>query len=592
MNKLVEYNKKRNFNSTPEPAGNVENNKNKSLKNNKKIKQNKELNINLKNNKNSKNIKNNTKNIKKIDKNAKKSLNFEKINNSNYKLKDKQNNNQTKKINENQIEKIKNKQLNSIKNINSYTSNINNKKSKIINKDKNLLKNKKQKNKIFVIQYHRAKKEHYDFRLEHKGVLISFAVPKGLSLNPKVKHLAVHVEDHPISYANFSGIIPKVNYGAGTVEIFDSGYYNALINFDIGLKKGHLKFELFGEKFKGEWSLVKIDEKNWLIIKSEDKFASKKEQIAKPKKNLLKKVEPMLAFLTNQIPTGKDWIFEIKYDGYRILSYVEDNKIKLYSRNYTDYSIKFKEICNSLLKHTKNTSMILDGEVVYFDQDGRSDFGLLQHKIKTKSTGYCYVIFDILAFNGEDLRDKPLIERKEILEQVLTNCPKNLIFSSFVKGKGKQSFNLAKKLNLEGIIAKNINSKYVGLRNGDWLKIKCIKRQEFVIGGYTISDKNDILSSILVGYYDKDKLVYIGKVGTGFNEKIKKKLVNKFKKIKNKEKPFKELKENDAIWLTPSLVAEIKFTEITQHGNLRHPVYIGLREDKDPKNVKLEKENE
>ena len=453
---------------------------------------------------------------------------------------------------------------------------------------------KQSEKKKFVIQYHRARSEHYDFRLEHKGVLVSFAVPKGLSNNPNVKRLAVNVEDHPLDYANFEGVIPKGNYGAGTVEIFDGGYYQAVEDFDKGYKKGHIKIVLYGERFKGGWSLIKTEYKNWLIVKAKDEYVKAKDNVATIQKIPFKKAEPMLAQLSNEIPKGKNWIFEIKYDGYRILSFIENGKVKLYSRNYNEYSEKFSQICKSLQIIAKKTSMVLDGEVVCFDKDGRSDFGLLQQNIKTKKGGFVYVVFDILAFNGEDLREKSLKERKYLLEKVLTKSPKNIIYSSFVVGKGKESFNFAKELNLEGIVAKKFDSKYKGERNGEWLKIKCYKRQEFVIGGYTISSKNEILSAILVGYFKGKDFIYIGKVGTGFDEKTKSELISKFKKLKQNESSFIncKVKDEQTIYLKPEIVCEIKYAEITKEQRLRQPSFVGLRADKDSKNVVLEGENE
>ncbi|MBR4003512.1 MAG: DNA ligase, partial [Clostridia bacterium] len=312
----------------------------------------------------------------------------------------------------------------------------------------------------FVIQYHQARAKHYDFRLEYDGVLLSWAVPKGLSLNPKDKRLAVHVEDHPIDYINFEGIIPKGNYGAGSVEIFDCGNYSPTIDFNKGLKKGHLKFVLNGEKLKGEWSLVKIDEKNWLIIKSEDEFAeTKPKRKAKAIKNPFNKCEVQLATLSKSIPTSNDWLFEIKYDGYRILSFVENGKVKMLTRNNMDYTKKFQSIAKSL-KKINQTAFIVDGEMVSFDKNGKSDFGLLQQNIKTGNNNFHYVIFDILSLNGEDLREIPLIERKKELEKLLVKADNNLIYSSHILGKGKESFKLAKEKQLEGIIAKKVDSAY------------------------------------------------------------------------------------------------------------------------------------
>lgn len=452
---------------------------------------------------------------------------------------------------------------------------------------------KKSKKKIFVIQYHQARAKHFDFRLEHNGILISFAVPKGLSLNPKVKRLAVHVEDHPLDYAKFEGVIPKGNYGAGVVEIFDKGFYEIDEDFEKAFNKGHIKFVLHGKKYKGEWSLIKTDEQNWIIIKTNDKYASTKELEIHSTKNPFKTCLPQLALLTSTIPTEKNWIFEIKYDGYRILSFIENNNAKLLSRNNNDYTLTFENIKKSLVKMAKNIPMVLDGEVVVFDDAGRSDFGLLQKSIKSKENNYVYVVFDILAHNGKDLRELPLKNRKELLEQVTTNCPKNIILSSFVIGKGKQSFKLAKKLNLEGIVAKDINSTYNQNRDGTWLKIKCYKRQEFVIGGYTISENNTELSSILVGYYKNKQLIFAGKVGSGLSANNKNELIKLFNKIKQKTSPFKGYDINkNTIYLSPELVAEIQFAELTKQGVLRQPVYIGLRNDKNAKDVILENHNE
>ena len=254
----------------------------------------------------------------------------------------------------------------------------------------------------FVIQYHQARAKHYDFRLEYNGVLLSWAVPKGLSKDPKNKRLAVMVEDHPIEYINFEGVIPKGNYGAGSVEIYDKGNYAPIKDFEKGLKKGQLKFVLNGEKLKGAWSLVRTERDNWLIIKIDDKFAGvqKKSNTKLP----FKKCDVELATLTDNIPKGKNWLFEIKYDGYRIISFIENGKVKMYTRNGVDYTKKFEGIKKNLSK-INQSNFVVDGEVVAFDDNGRSDFGLLQNSIKLSKRDLFYVIFDILALNGEDLRD-------------------------------------------------------------------------------------------------------------------------------------------------------------------------------------------
>ena len=444
---------------------------------------------------------------------------------------------------------------------------------------------KKTKSNRFVIQYHQARAKHYDFRLEHNGVLLSWAVPKGLSNDPKQKRLAVMVEDHPVDYIDFEGIIPKGNYGAGTVEIFDNGKYMPLEDFSIGLKKGHIKFLLSGKKLKGAWSLIKTNDKNWLIVKIDDQFTKQE----KPQKTKLpfKTCQVQLATLTEKIPNGKDWLFEIKYDGYRIVSYVENGKVKMLSRNNIDYTNKFASLKKSL-QQIKEDNFIVDGEVVVFDKNGKTDFGMLQNNIKHKKNEFFYVIFDILALNGKDLRDLPLSERKAKLERLLYNADKNLIFSSHVS-KGKQSFEFAKKNNLEGIVAKKASSHYLGKRNTDWLKIKCYKRQEFVIAGYTTSEKNEILSSLLLGYYSNKKLIYVGKVGTGFNELNKIKLHTMFVSHIRKTCPFDTIPTKDkCVWLKPKFVAEIQFAELTKEKLLRQPSFLGLRDDKNAKDVKLE----
>ena len=459
-----------------------------------------------------------------------------------------------------------------------------NKKRNFENTTEPIGKTLKTKNLRFVIQYHQARAKHYDFRLEYNGVLISWAVPKGLSLNPKDKRLAVQVEDHPVSYIDFEGIIPKGNYGAGTVEIFDSGNYAPLEDFEKGLKKGHIKFVLMGEKVKGAWSLLKIKDNNWLIIKIDDEFASGKTN--KKTKLPFKSAEVQLATLTDKIPKGKNWVFEIKYDGYRIVSFIENGNVKMFSRNNIDYTSKFKNIA-AILKKIE-TPCILDGEIVKFDENGKTDFGLLQHSIKSKENDFYYVIFDILAIGDKDLRNLQLLERKEKLERLLYKTDNHLIYSSHFLD-GEKSFEFAKKNNLEGIIAKKSSSKYMGKRNEDWLKIKCYLRQEFVIIGYTTSEKNELISALLLGYYEKEKLVYVGKVGTGFNEKDKIELNKKFQPYQRKNSHFKNFKEKNITWLKPKYVCEIQYAELTKENLLRQPSFIALRADKKPKEITLEK---
>lgn len=450
----------------------------------------------------------------------------------------------------------------------------------------------KRKSNRFVVQLHKARAKHYDFRLEYGGVLISFAVPKGLSNNTNDKRLAVHVEDHPVDYINFEGVIPKGNYGAGIVEIFDKGNYFPLENIKRGLENGHLKVVLNGEKLKGAWSLVNIKDNNWIIVKSKDEYATLnengKENNKKLKtKNPFSKCDVELATLTNEIPKGKDWIFEIKYDGYRAVSYVENGKVKIFSRNGLDYTQKFNSIAKSL-RSIKEDSFVVDGEIVVFDKNGKSDFSMLQDSIKNGKNNLYYCVFDLLALNGKDLRGESLENRKSKLERLLFKSDKNLMYSSHVLD-AKASYNFAKENNLEGIVAKKKNSKYIGKRTLDWLKIKCVLRQEFVIAGYTTTTKNQVLSALILGYYKSGELKYVGKVGTGLGEKNKKELVLKFKQIIRKTSPFKQsIKEKNVTWLTPKFVVEIKFAELTHDKLLRQPSFVSLRLDKKAKDVKLE----
>lgn len=441
----------------------------------------------------------------------------------------------------------------------------------------------------FVIQHHKARANHYDFRIENKGVLVSFAVPKNLSKNYKIKRLAIKVEDHPLDYINFSGTIPKGQYGGGTVEIWDSGIYYPMENVTKGIKKGKIVVFLFGEKLYGIWNIIKLKGDNWLIIKSKSDFI----EVTNPKKKLpFKNVNAQLALLSSTIPQGNNWIFEVKFDGYRMISYVENGKVSIKSRNNKDYTQKFMSIENSLEKIAKSHKICVDGEIVVFDKTGRSDFSLLQDCIKTQTDKFSYVIFDILSFDGIDLRKFPLIIRKQFLKQLFSKAPKNLILSEYVVGYGKEIFAFAKKKNLEGIVAKNLLSVYSGDRNEDWQKIKCYKRQEFVVVGYTTTDKNKDLSAILLGYYEKGKLVFAGKVGTGFSLAKRLELKEIFSKYKSKKSFVKSSIVNNVIWLKPKLVAEIQFAEITKDKSIRQGSFVDLRSDKDARDVTLEVENE
>ena len=440
----------------------------------------------------------------------------------------------------------------------------------------------KSKNNRFVVQFHRARRDHYDFRLEEDGVLISFALPKGFSYDSRDKRLAVHVEDHPLEYINFEGRIPKGEYGAGTVEVFDKGRYEADGKISEGIEKGEFKVTLYGEKLKGRWAFVHFKEDNFLAI-CEDGKIEKEVQ----KKLPFNDTSVQLASLTKRVPSGKNYIFEIKYDGYRVLSYIEKGKVKLKSRNGKDFTKKFVVIAEDLEKSFKNKAIVLDGEVVVFDKNGRSDFSMLQDSVKKGKNNFSYVVFDILALN-EDTRNMPLLERKKLLETLSKFFTPNIILSEYVLGNGKECFEVAKKLGLEGVVAKKIDSKYSGTRNDDWLKIKCYHRQEFVVGGYSLHGGQ--LSSLLLGYYKGDSLIYIGKVGTGFSERLKSEIERKLSKIKTKTSPFSNCQEKEVVYVLPKYVVEVQYAEITRAKLLRQASFIAFRTDKEAKEVVLEEE--
>ena len=443
-------------------------------------------------------------------------------------------------------------------------------------------KKDKSKGKRFVVQFHRARRDHYDFRLEEDGVLISFAIPKGFSYDSHDKRLAVHVEDHPLEYINFEGRIPKGEYGAGTVEVFDKGRYEADGKISEGIEKGEFKVTLYGEKLKGRWAFVHFKEDNFLAI-CEDGKIEKEVQ----KKLPFNDTSVQLASLTNSVPSGKDYIFEIKYDGYRVLSYIEKGKVKLKSRNGKDFTKKFAVIAEDLEDSLGDKVAILDGEVVVFDKNGRSDFSMLQDSVKKGKNNFSYVVFDILALN-EDTRNMPLLERKKLLETLSKFFTPNIILSEYVLGNGKECFEVAKKLGLEGVVAKKIDSKYSGTRNDDWLKIKCYHRQEFVVGGYSLHGGQ--LSSFLLGYYKGDSLVYIGKVGIGFSERLKSEIERKLSKIKTKNSSFSNCQEKEVVYVLPKYVAEVQYAEITRAKLLRQASFIAFRTDKEAKEVVLEEE--
>jgi bifunctional non-homologous end joining protein LigD len=473
----------------------------------------------------------------------------------------------------------------------------------------------------FIVQHHLARRDHYDLRLEWAGALLSWAVPKGPSFEPRDKRLAVQVEAHPLEYRNFEGTIPKGEYGGGTVMLWDEGTWEPQLDVEEGLSQGSLKFILHGRRLKGKWALIRLSEKpgetqnNWLLLKEKDEYVKasagisefttsvrtgrsmteiEKGEDEKIIRNPFGKADVELAKLVNKVPVEEDWLFELKYDGYRILAYLEGSSVHLITRNGNDYTKRFQDIADSLTGWSAGRAMVLDGEMVITDEHGKTDFQALQNYMKNpKGQSLTYIVFDLLALDGADMRGQALIHRKETLEALMKDAPPNLYYSQHVSGSGQESFLAACEANMEGIVGKKAGSVYSGTRNGDWIKLKCDTRQEFVIGGYTLSDKKTSgVSSLLLGFYDGTELVYAGRAGTGMSERSMTELETKFDSIKRKESPFKQApkpkKSEQIIWLAPLLVAEIKFAEWTGDNLLRQASFKGLRTDKNPRDIKRE----
>lgn len=479
---------------------------------------------------------------------------------------------------------------------------------------------------IFVIQKHAASHLHYDFRLEMDGVLKSWAVPKGPSLDPQIKRLAMMVEDHPFSYKDFEGNIPEGNYGAGNVIVWDNGTYLPADDYKgnhekrllADLNKGRLSFFMKGKKLKGEFSLVKLkgkQENAWLLIKKEDKYVTTSDILEK-NKSVISKVtlesmekksakkgvntqqkkpvrndvisdavfsKPMLADTTKQPFDDEDWVFENKYDGYRAIAVINPNDVNLFSRNQLSFTANFKAIAEELKKISHTA--VLDGEVVIENTSGRSDFQMLQNNIKTGKGSLKYYVFDILNLDGNDTTTLSLTDRKEILQLLLKKQKlTNVFFSPHIHGKGKAFFEEAVKNKTEGIIAKKADSMYsVGKRSDEWLKIKISQQEEAIIIGITEpKNSRNHFGALLLGQYDGNTLKFIGKCGTGFSDEALKELYVKFKPYFIDKSPIPEkLPLRDKIqWLKPEFVCQVKFTEWTKDKHLRHPVYLGLRIDK------------
>ena len=493
----------------------------------------------------------------------------------------------------------------------------------------------------FVIHKHAARALHYDLRLEMGGVLKSWAVPKGPSLDPSIKRLAVMVEDHPLDYKDFEGVIPEGNYGAGSVIIWDRGFYHHPLAGDghdnellllSGLRKGDLKFFLEGEKLRGEFALVKTgkDEKSWLLLKKKDRYTTAGDILAanrsvvshKTLEELLEEtarksfrqkkvrqirlhetmesdvlknapavpmphaVQPMLATAVKEPFDHPEWLFEVKWDGYRAVAEIRDGSVSLYSRNGISFEKKFFPVVESLRKF--GFDAVLDGEIVVVDDQGRPDFELLQNYRESGSGHLLYYVFDLLYFKGHDLTGLPLLRRKELLKNVLPSLPK-IRFSDHVAKEGLLFFQAAAQKGLEGVIAKHGLSTYeAGKRSKNWLKIKSRLTQEGVIAGFTEpKGGRHHFGTLVLGVFQEGRLVYIGLSGGGFGAKELQEIRDKLNPLIRQECPFEVTPETGAktTWVKPELVCEVGLTGWTGEGVMRHPVFLRLREDKNAAEV-------
>ncbi|KFL31102.1 ATP-dependent DNA ligase [Devosia riboflavina] len=517
-------------------------------------------------------------------------------------------------------------------------------------------KGKKSPRGSFLIQKHDATRLHYDFRIELDGVLKSWAVTRGPSNNPEDKRLAVRVEDHPLEYGTFEGTIPEGEYGGGTVMLWDRGTWEPIGDPHEGLESGDLKMRIFGERLKGEYVLVHMKgrdtkrrsgppRENWLLIKHRDSYARDKDTLttrftrsvatgrdlkqiasgaparkeskvkddavwhshpeeaekADQKTRILASAKSgktpafrpvQLATLVDTVPAGQDWLFEMKYDGYRCLAAIAGDSVRLFTRNGLDWTEKFGALVEPLQK-LKIGSALIDGEICAFDGTGRTDFSTLKN-VLSDGGRLEYFAFDLLEADGKDLTKLPLIERKARLEKLLKTSARQdpVQYSSHVRGHGQKVLDALCRDGHEGVIAKEADAPYRGERTRSWLKIKCLKRQEFVIGGWSPSTKRRGFASLLLGTWEGKKLLYRGRVGTGFSQDLLAQLDEKLAGLSRKTNPFQAVPRERARgvnWVEPELVAEIAYTELTEDDILRHPSFIGLRGDKPAKEVQMEK---
>jgi bifunctional non-homologous end joining protein LigD len=534
------------------------------------------------------------------------------------------------------------------------------------------------KHRAYVIQKHDATRLHYDFRLQNRDVLWSWAVPKGPSFDPVEKRLAVQVEDHPLHYRDFEGTIPEGEYGGGTVMVWDRGAWEPLGDPERDYQAGKLTFILHGEKLRGKWTLVRMararrkpgDKPQWLLIKDRDDEArplskqdileSRPESIAtgrsleqiaagekprparkrtaakaarhresprrravrsagrrtsKPKRNvdgangppapgavrskIPAAIEPQLATLVASPPPGKGWLHELKFDGYRMLARLDNGNVEFFSRNGKTWTGKLAGLVESVAAIDAGQA-VLDGEIVVLDDQGVSNFQRLQNAIgnRDQAAALTYFVFDLPYLNGFDLRPVPLAERKSLLDKLLAakSLQKSAVrYSDHVAGSGEEMLRRACRAGVEGIVSKRTDSPYLSGRGRTWLKCKCRQGQEFVIGGYTDPEGSRTgFGSLLLGYYRPDgKLIYAGRVGTGFSDQTLRELSRQMERIESRTAPFHDFRRIRGLrgvhWLNPELVAQVEFGNWTTDQLLRQAVFQGLREDKPARSVTREK---
>jgi bifunctional non-homologous end joining protein LigD len=505
---------------------------------------------------------------------------------------------------------------------------------------------------IFVVQKHAASRLHWDFRLEWAGTLRSWAVPKGPSLDPADRRLAVEVEDHPIAYARFSGDIPAGEYGAGHVDIWDKGHWLPMGDAAKALKKGHLEFQLFGKKLGGRWHLVRTRmqgrQQQWLLMKGKDEFArmaadadvidagladqpnrlpklestasrASSSESGKPRAATARRsrtaraatgarnsasrksrrtslpatLKPQLATLVDKVPGDAGWVYELKYDGVRLLIRCDGDDVRAISRNGIDWTHKIGPVIDALAR-LRLDGVWLDGELIVTDPNGRSDFSLLQHTLeqgRLEELQYC--IFDLLFSRGEDLRRLPLSERKARLDATFAKLPAKgpLRLADQIHSDSAELIARVCNQHLEGLVAKRVDSLYRAERSPDWLKIKCHREQEFVVGGASLMPRRGtgVFSSLLVGVKSGSGLRYVGRVGGGFDARERQEWQRRAQRLEITRSPFDTVPDKRPgevfIWMKPQLVIQVAFADWTHSGILRQPRYLGMRQDRDPKSV-------